>query len=136
MISTRLKIIFLVSIPFFIAHGLEEYFTGFYDSDMFSRFVFGVFESMPVLQATFLLFQLMIWLLFVISSLLIYGGRWPLRLMIVLGLVFIFELHHLAKAIFFVGYYPGIATASALYVIGFFFWTELIKSFREAVLLK
>ena len=31
MISTRLKNIFALSIPVFIAHGPEEYFTGFYN---------------------------------------------------------------------------------------------------------
>ena len=41
MISQKLKTLFYISIPVFIAHGLEEFFNGFYNVDWSFRFVFG-----------------------------------------------------------------------------------------------
>lgn len=131
MISSKLKTIFGVSIPLFIAHGIEEYVVGFYDIDPYSLFVFRPFVEMSVNQATFLLFQVMVWLLLGISFLLISGAKWQSRLMFLPGLVYIFELHHIIKAIFAGGYYPGLITALGFPVIAFFFWRELWKELRH-----
>ena len=130
MSTKKLKNIFLISIPVFIAHGLEEYFTGFYNIDSFSKFVFGHFESMSIYQATFLIFQIMIWLLLVISFLLISNNKWQLRLMIIPGLIYIFEIHHIIKALTSFSYYSGLITALPFPIIGFFFWKELLKNFK------
>lgn len=131
MISSKLKIIFGLSIPFFIAHGLEEYSTDFYNIDSYSLFVFRPFAEMSVNQATFLLFQIMIWLLLGISFLFLSGPKWQLRLMMLPGLVYFFELHHIIKAISVGGYYPGVITALAFPIFVFFFWRELWKEFRH-----
>lgn len=131
MMTKRFQKIFLISIPLFIAHGLEEYFTGFYDIDGFSRFVFGPLNSMPTPQATFLLFQILLWLFLLTSFLLLVGGKWKLRLMFVLGLVFLFEIHHLVKAIYWQRYYPGVITEIPFLIVGYFFWKELIKNLRS-----
>jgi hypothetical protein len=127
MISKRLKIIFFISIPVFIAHGLEEYVTEFYDIDSFTRFVFGLFEKMSVSQATFLLFQVMVWLLIIISAFLIADSQWQFRLMVIPGLVYIFELYHLVKSLSILSYYPGLITAFAFPFIGYYFWREYIR---------
>lgn len=131
MISSKLKTIFGLSIPLFIAHGLEEYFTGFYNIDSHFLFVFRRFVDISVYQATFLIFQIMIWLLFSISFLLISGVKWQLRLMILLGLGYIYETHHIMKAIYFSSYYPGLITALGFPIIAFFFWRELIRNLRS-----
>ena len=132
MISGKLKDIFLISILVFIAHGLEEYFNNFYNIDPIFRFVFKPFETMSVPQATFLLLQIMLWLLLVISFLLISNEKWQLRLMAIPGLVYIFELHHFWEALIHGGYYPGVITAIAFPIIGFLFWKELLKNFQHA----
>ena len=129
MISQKLKTIFLISIPIFIAHGLEEILFGFAANDSHVAFMFGKLASLPTTQAVFIMFQIMIWLLLVISYLLLLGHKWQLRLMSILGIIFVYELHHLYKAISVGGYYPGIVTAIPLYIIGFFFWKELRKQF-------
>ncbi len=82
---------------------------------------------MPVLQSTFLLFQIMIWLFLIIFLFLITNEKWQLRLMIIPGLIYIFELHHLWKALIAWGYYPGLITAIAFPIVGFLFWKELLK---------
>lgn len=128
MISKRLKIIFLIAIPAFIIHGLEEIFTGFYNTDSQVDFWLGGLNSLPTAQATFILLQIAIALMLMIGYLLLLGPKWQLRVMFIPALVFIYEFHHLYKAITVGGYYPGLATALVLYVIGFFFWTELLKN--------
>ena len=128
MISTKLRKFFLISIVLFIIHGLEEYFTGFYDVDPIFKYFFGPFERMSNLQALFLLFQIMLWLLLIISLLLIASKKWQLSLMIIPGLVYIFELHHIYKAVTVGGYYPGLITALAFPFIAFYFWKELIHN--------
>lgn len=127
MISKKMLKLIGLSIPLFISHGTEEYLTGFYHTDPFSLFVFSYFKDLPSLQATFFLFQIMIALLLIISFLLLLGDKWRLRLLFVFGSVFIFELHHLIKAILVSGYYPGLYTAFGIYILGFFYWKELLK---------
>ena len=128
-ISQKLKTLFFISIPIFIVHGLEEYFTGFYNVDSSFKFFFHFFETMPVQQATFLLFQIMLWLALIVFAFLIWSEQWRLRLMVLPGLVYIFELHHIWKALEVWGYYHGLITALMFPVIGFLYWKELLKGF-------
>ena len=130
--SKRFKIILLTTVILFIAHGLEEYTQGFYNVDSSSRFVFGYFESLPVSQAIFLLFQVMWWLVLVVILLFMSGYKWQVHLMMVLGLIFVFELHHILKAVIGKSYYPGLVTALLFPVVGFFFWRELLEHGRNA----
>lgn len=129
MITQKLKVIFSLSVPVFIAHGLEEYLTGFYDVDTLFKSVFRSFETMSNRQATFLLFQIMIWLLYIVTAFLIANEQWRLRLMVIPGLIYIFELHHIVMAINAFGYYPGVITALLFPVIGFFYLREYIRIF-------
>lgn len=130
MITNRLKNLFLLAILFFIVHGLEEIFSGFANTDSHAAFIFGKLTTLPTMEALFILFQIMIWLLLVIGYLLLLGPKWQLRLLSIPAIIFIYELHHLYKALAVGGYYPGLATAIPLYVIGFFFWNELIKNYK------
>ena len=130
MISNKLKTIFLISIPIFVAHGLEEYFNHFYNVDSYFKFVFKPFETMSVPQASFLIFQIMLWMLLFISFLLILNEKWRLRLMVIPGIVYLLELHHVWKALAIGGYYPGVITAIAFPIIAFVFWKELLKNYK------
>ena len=131
MISTRLKNIFLLSVPVFIVHGIEELITGLYKVDSHVQFMFEYFYRLPTPQGIFLLFQIMLWFILIISAFLISGEKWQLRLIFIPGLVYIYELHHLWKALMVKGYYPGLITALAFPVIAFFFWKELLRCFRH-----
>src|SRR3989344_1032719 len=132
MISRKLKIIFGLSIPLFVLHGIEEFYTGFYKADRFTQFIFGPFEQMGVHDIMFLTFQVMFWLLLAVAFLMTLSERWRLRMMMVLGAVYILELHHIWKAIASWSYYPGLMTAIPLVIVGFFFWQELLKNWRVA----
>ena len=131
MVSQKLKNIFFISIFVSIAHGLEEYFSGFYNVDPVFKFFFHYFGTMSISQATFLVFQIMLWLVLIIFAFLIASEKWQLRLMVIPGLIYIFELHHFWGALMSGGYYPGVITAIAFPIIGFLFWKELLKNLQH-----
>lgn len=133
MISKKLKTIFIISIPFFIAHGLEEIFNNFYNIDWSVKIVFGFLNNMSVPQATFIVFQIMMWLALIIIAFLIASEKWRLRLLFLPGIIFIVELHHVWKALETWNYYPGVITAIPLTILGFFFWRELLKNWKSHV---
>lgn len=132
MISKKLKTIFIISIPFFITHGLEEIFNNFYNVDWSTKLVFGFLNEMPVPQATFIVFQIMVWLALIVFAFLITSEKWRLRLMFLPGIIYIVELHHIWSAIKIWSYSPGLVTALPLLILGFFFWKELIKNYRTS----
>lgn len=131
MVTDRLKNLFGLSVLLFIAHGTEEVVMGFASVDSHVAFLFGSLAALPILQALFILFQIMLWLLLVVMYLLLHGEKWQLWAMVMAGVVFLYELHHLYKAIEVSGYSPGIITVIPLYIVGFFFWKELLKNFSH-----
>src|SRR3990167_941357 len=133
MISKKLKTIFYISIPIFITHGLEEIFNGFYNIDWSTKLVIGFLNEMSVPQATFIVFQVMIWLTFIVFAFLIASEKWRLRLMILPGIIYIFEFHHIWKTLESWSYYPGVITAIVFPFIAFFFWKELLKNWKNHV---
>jgi len=128
MVSQKLKNIFALSIPVFIVHGLEEYFTGLYKVDSHVKFLLGYLNTLPTSQATFLLFQISLWIVLIVVGILISNERWRLRLMIIPGIIYIYEFQHIWKAVEVGGYYPGLVTAVIFPIIGFSFWKELLRS--------
>ena len=123
-----LRNIFLLSIPIFILHGMEEYITGFTQVDPIFLWVFRPLLDMSVNQATFLVFQIMLGVLLIVSALLILGEKWQRRMIIIPGLLYIFEFHHLYEAIIRKTYYPGLITALFFPFVAFFFWKAYFKN--------
>ena len=130
MISHKLKTIFLLSVVLWIIHGTEELTTGLYSVDSHVAFVFGFTEKFTSVHTAFFVFQIMLWLILIVSYLLILGPKWQLRLMFIPGIAMIYELHHLYKAIEVGGYYPGLITALFFPIVGYFFWKEYLKNLR------
>lgn len=126
----KLKSIFLLSIPLSIVHGIEEYITGFYSTDNFSKLFFSYSENMGSIEAAFITFQVMFWLILIISAILITKPKWQIYIMLIPGLIYIFELHHLVKAVMVLSYYPGALTALFFPIIGFFYWQQLLKDWN------
>lgn len=130
MVSKKLVTIIGLSTPFFVAHGLEEYYTGFYVADPLFKFVLLFFREMGFAQALFLELQIMLWLtLLVIFLLLMHKRILLLVLLCLFGAIFIVEIHHLIHALVIKEYYPGLATSILLLVLGYVYWRELIKEF-------
>ena len=105
----------------------------FYNVDLGFKSVFGFLNTMTVPQATFLVFQIMLWFALIVFAFLTASEKWRLRLMVLPGIIYIFELHHIWKALESWSYYPGVITAIAFPIIGFLFWKELLKNFKNHV---
>lgn len=131
MLTKRLKIIFGLSIPLFILHGIEEIRTGFYKADALREFIFRPLERMSEHEIMFVTFQVMFWLLLIIAFLMTISEQWRLRMMVILGSVYVIESHHIWEAVALGGYYPGLYTALLFPIVGFFFWKELIPKLRR-----
>ena len=131
MISQRLKNIFALSILVFIAHGLEEIIMGFPVIDSQVDFMFGKLAALPTMQALFIFFQIMLWFVLIISYLLLKGEKWRLWMMFIPGIAFIYEFYHFYKAFDVGGYYPGLVTAFVFPIIGYFYWKELLKNYKQ-----
>jgi hypothetical protein len=131
MITNKLKTIFGLSIPLFIAHGIEEYLTGFYTLDRWDEWIFGLLPFTSIHQAMFATFQVTFWLILTISLLMLCGAKWQLRLLAVVGLVYVLELHHIVKALLALSYYPGLMTALVFPIIAFFFWREWFRNLKS-----
>jgi len=117
--------IVLLSIPLFIAHGFEEALTGIHTIDSQVMFAVG-WMPFPV-EVSFYVFQATFWIaLLGVYFLLAYRTLF-VPLAIAIGIIYLYELHHVYKAAQIGGYYPGLISSMALYVVGFFFWKKLLK---------
>ncbi len=131
MISSKLKSIFGLSILLFIAHGLEEIYTGFYNLDHWDEWIFGLLPFTSTHQAMFVTFQVMLWLALIAFLFSLYGERMRFYLLGFVGVIYIFELHHPVKALLAGGYYPGLITSLVFPVIAYFFWKEWVRSYKN-----
>lgn len=131
MVSYRLRALFLAATLLWMAHGMEEYFTGFHHVDPIFQFVFAPLLTGDSHRAAFVTFQVMAWILLWLSFLLLQGRKWVLRLLCIPGLIMILEIHHLVHALAVQSYYSGVFTASLFPVAAFFYWKELLKEFRR-----
>jgi len=136
--SKKLKILFFLGFFLLIAHGLEEYFNGFYNLDASFEYLFAPFIALPSAQGMFLLFQISLWLIFLVFGLAIIGPKWRLWMMTIPATILILEASHIVEAFAIGGYYPGLITAIFLPIIGILIWKELYINYqsKKAILSK
>lgn len=127
MITNKLKSIFAISVPVFILHGIEEFITHFYDIDTHDQAIFGLLSPLSMHGATFVTFQIMFWLLLIISFLLLMGDKYQFNTLAFVGVIYVYEFHHIIKAISVGGYYPGLYTSFIFPFLTILFWREWLK---------
>jgi len=130
MITSKIKVIFGISVFSFILHGIEEISTNFYDFDPISLTVFGPLSSLSSNASNFIVFQAMLWLLLIFSFFLLLGEKWRFYTITVIGVIYILEIHHIFKAILTNEYYPGLYTSLVFPILGFFFWKEWLRVYK------
>ncbi len=128
MITPKLKTIFYISIPVFIAHEIEEFITGFWKIDPLTASVANLFSSKNL--AVFTIFNIELILFMIVIALALKSEKWQLRMFTLFGLVYLFELSHVVRLLSTFEYYPGMITAFASLVVGFFFWKELLQNYK------
>ncbi len=129
MISTKLKRIFIWSIPVFMIHEIEEFATGFWKIDPLTNYVAKFFPSTNL--AVFTIFNLELLVFIIVIALALQSPKWQMRMFTVFGFVYFFELSHIVRLLTTFEYYPGMITAFLSLIMGFFFWKELIKNWQQ-----
>ncbi len=129
MISTKLKQIFTLSIPVFIAHEIEEFATGFWKIDPLTNFVAKLFPDKNL--AVFTIFNIVLLVVIIIVALALKSAKWQLAMFTFFGLAYLFELSHLVRFFYTFQYYPGMITAFLSLIMGFLFWKELINCWKK-----
>ncbi len=127
MVSKRLNIISLLSIPAFISHGIEEYLNDFAHTYPNLNFTWAenLFKNIP--QASFGTFQIMWWLLLIVSLVLISSKKSHRIFYFLLGLIFLYELTHILTTFWALSYTPGFITSLLFIPISYFYWKELLS---------
>lgn len=128
MVSKKLKSITFVALGVIYLHGVEEILMGFYQNDSTMK-LFGHYFNLSA-NEFYWISHLIWWITLPILFLLVVKKQlfW---LMVLFGIVFIVEIHHLIKAAQAMTYYPGMLTAIFYPIIGFFYWRELIINLRK-----
>lgn len=129
MISQKLKNIFILSIILFVAHGVEEFFTGFYNVD--KSFLLTVGKLSNNLPLVFIFYQIILWLILLLAYFFLRKNKWVFPIPITLIILMILELQHLYETLITGKYYPGTYTAVIFPLLAFLFWKELIKNLRQ-----
>ncbi len=124
MISQKLKTILKIAFLISIAHGLEEYITGFYKIDKSYLISIG---RLSTTGNAFLVYQLVFWLLFLMLLILTHKEKKVFGLIILVGILMTLEVQHLYEAIVRFEYYPGLWTSLLFIPAAFLFWKELLK---------
>lgn len=130
MISQKLKNIFILSIILFVAHGVEEFFTGFYNVD--KSFLLTVGKISDNLPLAFIFYQIILWLLLLLAYFLIRKNKLVLPISIILIVVMMLELQHLYETLITGRYYPGTFSAIIFPFIAFFFLKELLNNYKKS----
>jgi len=128
MISEKLKTILKIAFLISIAHGLEEYATGFYKIDKSYLISIG---RLSTTGNAFLVYQLVLWLLFLMLLILIYKQKRVFGFVILAGILMTLEVQHLYEAVVRFEYYPGLWTSLLFIPTAFLFWKEFIKNLRQ-----
>lgn len=122
-----IKNILELSVPLFILHAIEEYYTGLTQLDSFFQWasnITGLSVNTIYFGEQVLLIGLLMWTIY-------QPKKW---LLVLIGLIFVFEFIHLTRAIAILNYYPGLITAIPILILGIFFWRELIKNYKRSKL--
>jgi len=131
MITTRLKIIFALTVLVNALHGIEEYLTGLYNGPTWLT-VIGPLANMPANQATFAVYEIMFsLLLFAVLVAVVANDKWQFRLLPMISIFYLVELEHPVIAAYQRSYHPGLFTALLFPVLAFLFWQEWLRVYRE-----
>jgi len=116
------RILWLLSIPLFALHGVEEYATGFPHTDPLTLFASELLGVGP--YAVFFGVEVMLGIFLLLPFFLSFRPVWYRA---VLGVILLLEVDHVVRAIQAQSYYSGLWTAVPLVVIGLLYWKHMVR---------
>ncbi len=129
MISKNLQLLFVLSLLLIAAHGVEETLTEFRRTDPFVISIANYLGTTP--EMFYWIFHIIWWVLLPSVYIFLRKSDVLLPLLTLFSIVFVFELHHVVKAVIANRYYSGMFTALFYPILGVFFYKELIKNWKE-----
>jgi hypothetical protein len=128
IITRRLKTIVLLSVIAMIMHGIEEIHQGFYATyTLFAR-VSHMFSTKS--EALFMGYQVTWWVALALIFALVLSETWRFRILLVYGLVLVYENQHIYHAILERKYYPGVLSSLVILPLSIAFWWEVYLQYR------
>ena len=117
-----IKTLWLLAIPLFALHAIEEYFFSFPSQDPLIK-LFSAYLHLDTLSIFFIL-QIFLGILLIVPLFVGFKRWWNL----IIGIILVSELEHIAMSVSLREYYPGFYTSIFLVILGIFFWRELLKT--------
>lgn len=130
MLTHRLKTIIFLSVVMMIIHGMEEIYQGFYETYTFFANVSRLFSTKE--EALFIGFQFTWWAALILFFVLLVSETWRFRMVLLFGLVLVYENQHLYHAVVERRYYPGLISALLILPLSVAFWWEIYSQYRVA----
>lgn len=124
----KLNKLFLISLVLIYLHGLEEIVTGYQLTDSFMVYFASIFNTST--EKFYWVSHTVWWVSLPVLYLLLSKTKYAFHLLSLYGLVFFLEVHHLAKAILSLSYYPGMGTAFFYPIFGVFYWRQILQDWR------
>lgn len=129
MVTKRLKRITFLSAMAMILHGVEEIHQHFYHHYTLFRTLSRMFDSKE--EALFVAFQITLWGLLLLFYALTLSEKWRFRVMMIFGVILLYENQHIFRAMVQREYYPGLITALIILPLTLAFWWEIYLHYRN-----
>ncbi len=114
---TTVGIYFFCACIFEALHAWEEYHFGFEENTSGKKFTgitfFSKLSKLPQDQSNFLVYKIMMVIGMFFIMLFVAGGAWSTMGLLLMGLYFTYQLHHVLEYIVSRKYNPGLITAIA-----------------------
>jgi hypothetical protein len=128
MVTRRLQTITLLSVVAMILHGVEEINQHFYHHYTLFTTLSRMFSSKE--EALFVAFQITLWGVFLLFYALTLGEKWRFRVLLIFGVILLYENQHIIGAMVAREYYPGLITALIILPLSLAFWWEIYLHYR------
>lgn len=129
MVTQRLKTITFLSVTAMILHGVEEIVQNFFDHYTLFKTLSRTFDSKE--EAFFVAFQITLWGILLLFYAVTLSEKWRFRVLMIFGLVLLYENQHIIEAILTRKYYPGLFTAVIILPLSLAFWREIYLHYRK-----
>ena len=122
----------LIFLPFLVLiHGIEEYYFGLQyqasEAILTGASLLPLFSHLNTNQAIYIVYIIMQVLLFVAVALFMSGNKKAKKiLLMVIGLLFIYQAHHIIETLISFQYNPGLVTSILFVILGYYYWKNIL----------
>lgn len=129
MITKRFKTITLLSVAVMILHGIEEIHQNFFEHYTLFKTLSRTFDSKE--EALFIAFQITFWGVLLLFYAVTLSEKWRFRVLMIFGIILLYENQHIVEAVFTRTYYPGLITALIILPLSLFYWWEIYLHYKN-----